>query len=118
MTNSLFAYATKALYIAAAILLMALALILVATAAWNVVESIAFGGKPLITQVLHAVGLVIISIAVAEIAKFLIEEEVQRNRELRSSSEARQSLTTFITIIIIAISPEALVMVFAEIGRA
>jgi hypothetical protein len=56
--------------------------------------------------------MVVIGIAVFDVAKFLIEEEVLRSRELRSSREARQSLTKFMTIIVIATSLEGLVLVF------
>ncbi|MBD2750342.1 hypothetical protein IC232_27155 [Microvirga sp. BT688] len=54
----------------------------------------------------------IISIAVFDVAKFLIEEEVLNGRERRIASEARRSLTKFISTIAIAIFLEALVTVF------
>lgn len=61
---------------------------------------------------LDSVGLLIIGFAVIETAKFIAEEEVLRDRQLRSTTESRQSLTKFITIIVIAASLEALVMIF------
>jgi hypothetical protein len=49
---------------------------------------------------------------VFDVAKYLIEEEVMRAREMRVASDARRSLTRFISTIAIAIFLEALVMVF------
>ena len=67
-------------------------------------------------RVLDSAGLVIIGFAIIETARVIAEEELARRRELRSAVEARRSLTKFITIIVIAVSLEALVMVF-EAGR-
>jgi hypothetical protein len=63
-------------------------------------------------QTLESIGLVTIAIAVFEVAKFLVEEELIRERQLRSVLEARRSLTKFLTIIIITLSLEAIVLVF------
>jgi hypothetical protein len=62
--------------------------------------------------VLRGVGYVIIAIAVFEVAKYLVEEEVLRSREIRSPGEARRSLTKFVSTISIAVFLEALVTVF------
>ena len=62
--------------------------------------------------VLDSAGLVIIGFAIIETAKFIAEEEILRDKELRSAVELRRSLTKFITIIVIAASLEALVMIF------
>jgi len=64
------------------------------------------------TALLGAVGYVIIAIAVFDVAKFLIEEEVVQSREKQTASEARLSLTKFISTIAIAVFLEALVTVF------
>ena len=61
---------------------------------------------------LDSAGLVIIGFAIVETSKFIAEEEILRRKELRSAVEARRSLTKFITIIVIAASLEALVMIF------
>ena len=50
--------------------------------------------------------------AVFDVAKYFVEEEVIRGREMRLASEARRSLTKFISTIAIAVFIEALVMVF------
>jgi hypothetical protein len=49
---------------------------------------------------------------VFEVAKYIVEEELVRERELRSPGEARRSLTKFISTISIAVFLEALVTVF------
>ena len=58
-----------------------------------------------------AIGYVIIAVAVFDVAKYFIEEEVIRGREMRMASEARRSLTKFIATISIAVFIEALVIV-------
>ncbi len=61
---------------------------------------------------LTGIGYVVVSIAVFDVAKYLIEEEVVRAREMRVTSEARRSLTRFISTIAIAVFLEALVTIF------
>jgi putative Mn2+ efflux pump MntP len=62
--------------------------------------------------VLRGVGYIVVAIAVFEVAKYIVEEELVRERELRSPGEARRSLTKFISTISIAVFLEALVTVF------
>ena len=61
---------------------------------------------------LAAIGYVVIALAVFDVAKYFIEEEVIRGRELRNVGEARRSLTKFISTISIAVFIEGLVLVF------
>jgi hypothetical protein len=49
---------------------------------------------------------------VFDVAKYFVEEEVIRGREMRSAGEARRSLTKFVSTIAIAIFIEGLVIVF------
>jgi hypothetical protein len=62
--------------------------------------------------VLRGVGYIVVAVAVFEVSKYLVEEEVMRSREMRSAAEARRSLTKFVTIISIAVFLEGLVTVF------
>ena len=64
------------------------------------------------TTLLDAVGYVIIAIAVFDVAKYLLEEEVVRARDMSSPGEARRSMTKFLSVIVIAVFLEALVAVF------
>ena len=69
------------------------------------------------TGLLESIGYVVIAMAVFDVAKYFIEEEVIRGREMRLASEARRSLTKFISTIAIAVFIEGLVMVFREGGQ-
>ena len=97
---------------AASLVLMALSLALVVNGALTVVAGITSSWADASDALLSAIGYVVISIAVFDVAKYFIEEEVIRGRELRIISEARRSLTKFISTISIAVFIEALVTVF------
>ncbi len=66
----------------------------------------------LVTALLDAIGFIVIAMAVFDVAKFLLEEEILKNRELGTAKEARETLTKFLVIISIAVSLEALVFIF------
>ena len=68
--------------------------------------------KQFIAIMLQSVGAVIIAVAILDVAKYMIEEEVFRNKELRSPKEARETLTKIMVIVAIAVSIEALVYIF------
>ncbi|PLY09179.1 MAG: hypothetical protein C0626_09230 [Arcobacter sp.] len=70
------------------------------------------GKDKFILVMLQSVSTTIISIAILDIAKYFIEEEVFRNKELREVKEARRTLTKIMTIIAIAVSVEGLVYIF------
>jgi hypothetical protein len=106
-----FEFFSNLIYFSIAIALMLLAFVLVVIAVWTLVAETLLGESDTF-HILDSVGLIIVSVAIFDVGKFLIEEEVLRDRELRSIREARRSLTKFMTIIIIAISLEALVSVF------
>lgn len=91
--------------------LMALAAVLIGYASWVIAKPIWANEDPT-SAVVDAISLIIIAFAVMALSKFIAEEEIERKRELASAGEARRSLTKFITIIIIALSLEALVMAF------
>lgn len=99
-----------AYFLVATLAIMLFAFLLVASAVWSVVA--ALPRADVVDPVLEGIGLLIIGFAVVETAKFIAEEEILRRRELRSPVESRRSLTKFVTIIVIAASLEALVMVF------
>jgi hypothetical protein len=111
--EKLYARVALVYFVAATGLLMLLALILLGLAAWDLVAALRDGE---VLGLLDAAGVVIVGFAVVETAKFFAEEEVLRSKELRSAVESRRSLTKFITIVVIAVSLEALVMIF-EAGR-
>ena len=103
---SRFAFAT------ASLVLMALSFALVV---YGVVEVASVGissWKDAGGTVLSAIGYVVIAMAVFDLAKYFIEEEVIRSRELREAAEARRSLTKFVSTIAIAVFIEGLVITF------
>jgi len=102
---------SRAIFAAAAGILMLLAVVLAIDALTQFVRALLSGtsvGIPALT----GIGYVVVAIAVFDVAKYLIEEEVVRGREMRVASETRKSLTRFISTIAIAIFLEALVTIF------
>ena len=61
---------------------------------------------------LDSVGYAVIAIAVFEVAKYILEEEVIDPAQMRHTGQARRSITKFISTILIAVFLEALVAVF------
>jgi hypothetical protein len=103
---------SRTAFASASLVLMAMSFALVI---YGVVEIIAAGSsswKDAGGAMLAAIGYVVIAMAVFDVAKYFIEEEVIRGREMRSASEARRSLTKFVSTIAIAIFIEGLVIVF------
>ncbi|MPQ76652.1 hypothetical protein [Hydrogenovibrio sp. JE_KL2] len=61
---------------------------------------------------LQAVGAIVIAIAIIDVSKYMVEEEIFRDKELRSPKEARETMTKVIVIISIAVGIEGLVYIF------
>jgi hypothetical protein len=97
---------------AVGVILVGLASGLVVTGLYQVVVALVSSGQHLNQRLLTAVGYVVIAIAVFDVAKYLIEEEVVRERELRQVGEVRRSLTRFTSTILIAVFLEAIVLIF------
>lgn len=64
-----------------------------------------------LNALLNFVGYLIIAVAIFDVGRYLLEEEVFRERELHSPKEARRSLTKFMVIIVIAVTLESLLNV-------
>lgn len=109
----IFDRAAAVYFVGATAFLMLLAIILLVLAVLEVGVALLHAD---VVGMLESAGLVIVGFAIVETSKFMAEEELVRRKELRSAVESRRSLTKFVTIIVIAISLEALVMVF-EAGR-
>lgn len=108
--KEIYEWAARIYFVVATVALFLLAVLLLVLAFWDIVA--ASYAQDFASSVLDSIGLIIIGFAVVETAKFIAEEEILRKRELRSPRESRRSLTKFVTIIVIAASLEALVMVF------
>ena len=103
---SRFAFAT------ASLVLMALSFGLVIYGVVEVASAGLTSWKQAGGTILAAIGYVVIAMAVFDVAKYFVEEEVIRSRELREASEARRSLTKFVSTIAIAVFIEGLVITF------
>jgi hypothetical protein len=101
---------SRLLYTTIATTLLAAAVMLIGAAVWRTATGY-WTGEAALETMLDGIGLIIIAVAVADVGKFLFEEEVIADRELRRPAEARGSLTKFMTIIIIALSLESLVLI-------
>ena len=108
---ALLARGSKVFYLVAAFGLAALGVSLLGIACYRLGMA-ALREQNLLHQTLECIGLVTIAIAVFEVGKFMVEEELIRERQLRSVLEARRSLTKFLTIVVITVSLEGLVLVF------
>jgi hypothetical protein len=102
---------TRFMYIVAGLSFTLISLLLIAYAVWEVLDAI-YHRRPYIDPSLDAIGLIVVSIAVFDIAKYLYEEQIVYETELRSAREARETLTKFLVIIVIAVALEALVFIF------
>jgi len=111
-----FAHFSNALYFVISGAFVLIAVLLVRAALWNAAETLLARGEA-VDALLSAVGLMVIAMACVDVGKYLFDEEVVRERELRSAVEARQSLTKFMVIICIAVALEGLVQI-ARVSQA
>jgi len=99
-------------FASASLVLMALSLALVVHGAIEVISVGISSWQDAGGTILATIGYVVIAMAVFDVAKYFIEEEVIRGRELREAAEARRSLTKFVSTIAIAVFIEGLVITF------
>jgi predicted lysophospholipase L1 biosynthesis ABC-type transport system permease subunit len=116
MTNVM-EFVSRGVFGIASAVLMLIALALSFYSASLIVSALAAEWGEAGPALLGAIGYVVIAVAVFDVAKYFVEEEVIRGREMRLASEARRSLTKFMSTIVIAVFIEALVMVFREGSR-
>src|SRR3954468_19690982 len=110
MTNVM-EFVSRGVFGIASVVLMLIALALSFYSASQIVAALASPWSDAGDALLGAIGYVVIAMAVFDVAKYFIEEEVIRGREMRIAAEARRSLTKFISTISIAVFIEALVTV-------
>jgi hypothetical protein len=105
-------YLSRAVFGLASLALIVLAFAMILQGLYEPVLGFWESGEKGKTALLGAIGYIIIAIAVFDVAKFLIEEEVVESREKREAGEARRSLTRFISTIALAVFLESLVTIF------
>lgn len=102
-------------YLFSAILLFIMAITIMAWSVYEVFlhfEPQEMSKGEFISSMLQSVGAIVIAVAIIDVAKYMIEEEVYRSKELRSVKEARHTVTKIVVIISIAVNIEALVYIF------
>lgn len=113
--RKVFGIITSMSYLFSAVLLFGMALMIMGWSVYEVVmhfNSAELGDGEFISIMLQSVGAIVIAVAIIDVAKYMIEEEVYRNKSLRSAVEARQTMTKIIVIISIAVGIEGLVYIF------
>ncbi|WP_222842135.1 hypothetical protein [Endozoicomonas montiporae] len=110
----LFEFTSAAIYTIAAISLVLMAVSIVGYSLYTTCNILFFQQKTVdfIFTILQSVSSVIISIAIIDVAKYMVEEEILRDKELRKPKEARETITKIMVIISIAVSMEGLVYIF------
>lgn len=107
MVNAL----SKGGYILACLILYLIALCILVSAVWGIVVEIAYSPSYSVYNILDEVALIVFSIAVVDIGKYLMVEEVlKKNSDSKSEAESKMSLTKFTIIIASALSLEGLVI--------
>lgn len=105
-------FVSRVIFAVASMTLVVAATALIGLGCWQAITAFGQSARAIAPNVLDAIGYVVIAIAVFDVSKYLMEEEVFRTRQRRQASEARESLTRFISTIAIAVFLEGLVMVF------
>ena len=115
--NHLMEQFSRVAFACASMVLMVMSLGLVISGGIHVVAGLKSSWTDASAALLASIGYVVIAMAVFDVAKYFVEEEVIRGREMRSAAEARRSLTKFISTISIAVFIEGLVLVFRVSGE-
>lgn len=120
--RKIFEFASTIIYLLSALSLGLMAVIIISWSCYNVINAIeiAINSKVdpeyvndmFIMTMLKSVSSIIIAVAIVDMAKYMFEEEVFRNKELRKPREARETITKIMVIISIAVSMEGLVYIF------
>lgn len=95
----------------AAVVLIILSLIIMLWSIYEVISGIQYDSG-FIPLMLQSVAAIIIAAAIIDVAQYMMEEEVFKDKELRDPKEARRTITKIIVIITIAVSIEGLVFIF------
>lgn len=102
-----------AVHFIAALILIIIALITMGWSAYEIFTKLLAENKDqFIPLILQSVGAIIIAAAIIDVAQYMIEEEVFKDKELRNPEEARKTITKIMVIISIAVSIEGLVYIF------
>lgn len=98
-------------YIIGCVILYLIAISIIFSAVWNIVHEM-MSRDYSVYNLLNEVGLIVFAIAVIEISKYLLFEDVLRQEKERVPREYRKALTKFSIIIASALALEGLVLTF------
>ena len=76
---------------------------------WKFVECYLLKDCDVLNNILNMASYLIIAVAIFDVGRNLLEEEVFRHYQMRSPKEARRSLTKFLVIILVAVTLESLI---------
>lgn len=113
--QTVFDRCVTAIYLFAAVALAGMALLIMIWSVIEVYDHIVATSQldaTFISTMLQSVGAVIISVAILDVAKYMIEEEVLKKKELGSLRETRETLSKIVAIVAIAVSIEGLIYIF------
>ncbi|MEM7175568.1 MAG: hypothetical protein AAF443_06560 [Chlamydiota bacterium] len=97
-------------YIAACVVLYLIALCILGSSVWGIIQDFTSGSYT-VYKLLDEVGLIVFSMAVIDVGKYLMLEEVLRKEsDQKAPSDSRRTLTKFAIIITSALSLEGLVL--------
>ncbi|OIQ91668.1 hypothetical protein GALL_264430 [mine drainage metagenome] len=105
-------FLSRIVFSIASVILMMLALALVVYGVSDLIRDLGTSSHNARDAILTAIGSVVIAVAVFDVAKYFMEEEVARGKRLRTAAQLRRSLAKFISTIAIAVFIEGLVIVF------
>ena len=105
---------TNLAYILVSIILFVISFIIIVWSVWQIALDL-LNGNPtqkseLLYKVMDEVAFIIFSIAVADVAKYLMVEEVLHGKEKKPAAERRRALSNLILIISTAFSLEGLIL--------
>jgi len=97
-------------YISGCIVLYLIAICILISAVWSIIADMRSGDYT-VYKLLDEVGLIVFSIAVIDVGKYLmIEEVLRKDTSKRAPQQSRKTLTKFAMIIASALSLEGLVL--------
>lgn len=114
MNSKVYQTVNNYLYILVTWLLLFFSLALIFSSIYNVYINIfhELSEENITLAILQWVWSVVIWVAIADVAKYMYEEEIVKNKELTRAKEARETLTKIIVIISIAVAIEGLIYIF------
>lgn len=114
MSSKIYQTVNNYLYILVTWLLLFFSLALIFSSIYNLYINIfhELSEENITLAILQWVWSVVIWVAIADVAKYMYEEEIVKNKELTRAKEARETLTKIIVIISIAVAIEGLIYIF------